>query len=182
MKFQEFKEKVLAGEKFENLIKIKHIGLATQKVVIDNIKLFSISSEANGMKRVDYILKELITLLSIIINATDIECENLYKEDETMDIEVALDIYDFLNEHDIDSFIYGNYDLYRFFEVLESEFEQEIKLSTTIEGVIATSLSKLIDKIPDDKDLAKMVKQLNKIDTKNEIVQTILSTMNGVKN
>lgn len=163
MKFNDFQEKVLTGEISKESLEIKYIGLATQNAIIDNIKSFSVSEENNGMKRINYILKELMTVLSIITNATNIVIEDIYNEDETMNIEKALEVYNFLKEHEIYSYILINGKFTDFLLMLENEFEMELNLSNTLQGVIATSLSKLINRLPSEEGMKDIIEKLPNI-------------------
>ena len=151
------------SEGFTNLEVKKYLQFGIKHSMIKSI-LDSSVIEEDGIKRIDYAILEMIKLYSIINNYTNMDLS----EGE------ILDSYDQLMEQKIVEFVLKvipSSELEFFNKVISQEINQIQKLDNSIESIIAKGLNQLIEKIPDSKEINKMIpklgKQLSKISPEN---------------
>lgn len=147
--------------KFEDLEIKSYIPLIQKKNIIENIINISFVEE-NGIYKIDYVMKELFTILGVFINYTNKEIPELYI-DKNLNIEKAFELYDYLIELGIyDNLVLKIDDIAALLDLLENEVIQKKDILNSIEGILANGINKLIEKLPSDKELIKMAKSLTK--------------------
>ena len=91
MKFSELKEQVQLGVNASELINFEYVPLMSQKIIIDNIKSICLKEDNNGILSIDYVFKNLFTLLYVSVNFTNIEFEELYDEEYNLNSNFAFE-------------------------------------------------------------------------------------------
>jgi len=153
-----------------------YLPVAEKKLIADSIINSCIEIDENSIMKIDYFNKIIISNMSFIINYTNLE----FSEDSIED-------YDFLCKYKILDYIINSIDIdeLNFInKLVEDELEQMIKIENSIEGIIAKGLNKLIEKIPDEKKIKSLsknlIKDLNKLDmSKFSELKDVFNTVKG---
>jgi hypothetical protein len=149
IKLSEIKSK----EDFEKIIVAKYLGFSIKKVMIDNIIEFC-KIPQNNLVKIDYARLEMVKTISIITEYTNIEIpENI------------ISAYDYIKENKIDKYIFEkiNQDEIMFINnTLDSEIKQINDIDNSLQGVLSKSLNDIIEKIPDEKAITKILKEVPK--------------------
>lgn len=178
MLISEIKEKLQNGISIDLIINIKpHLSHVEKKILCENIINASLDQNEDGLVICDYFNRELTKNIGIIVNYTDIEINN----DE------FLEDYDTLSEYGIVDYVLNNINKSdRFFikSMVSKEIEQKVKISNSIESIIAKGLNKITEKLPDNKELKSLskslVKDLNKFNwDKVPMLKEMWLTANG---
>lgn len=159
MNFKEFKEQIQLGIKISELIKFKYVPLMSQQIMIENIKSICLK-EDNNLKKIDYMFKDLFTLLYVSVNYTDLEFDNLYDDEYNINFNIALDIYDYFKELKIDKYIYNQSDCQDFIRLLDKEIEQEINIKNSVSFVLAEVLNNIVNKLPSENTINSIMKDI----------------------
>lgn len=151
----------------ELTLKTKYLNLATKKNICEEIKELSVKYE-NGMAYIDYITMQLITNLHLLqfyygIDPSTIDMDELY---ENGTIQRAKDG---IPESELEFIENNSWHL----------IKQEVDIYNSLSGMLNRNIRALIDKVPDEdelhKILNKMPKALEKIDPKTlELVKGIM--------
>jgi len=186
MQIQELKERIPDSGSNNNIFDITQIlggveikpylPVAEKKLIADSIINSCIEIDENSVMKIDYFNKIIISNMSFIINYTNLE----FSEDSIED-------YDFLCKYKILDYIINSIDIdeLNFInKLVEDELEQMIKIENSIEGIIAKGLNKLIEKIPDEKKIKSLsknlIKDLNKLDmSKFSELKDVFNTVKG---
>lgn len=148
----------------------KYLPIAEKKLLIDTIVTHSLTENENGLKMINYIQKDVAQVIMIIRMYTDMEV-NLDNYDELVESGKFNEIVSSIVTSDIDFVI----------KTVDKILEQEVKINNSIEGIISSNLTKLISKIPNEKQInkfiPKLMKSLEKISP--EIVDTIKNISKG---
>jgi len=184
MNIQDLKEILSKIDKtninLNELIKVKSfISSIEKKLLLDNIINGCIETDENQIMKIDYFNKILVKDISIIANYTDLE----FSDDD------SIAEYDYLIQNGIFDYIIKNInekEIEFINDLLYDELKQVLQIGNSIEGIIAKGLNKLIEKIPDEKGLNKMMsnmsKNLNKIKPENLNMMKELFSQNKVQN
>ena len=160
-----------------NTIDIKqYVSYIEKKLLCIDILESCLITDENGLLSCDYFTKKLITDLKLVANYTDLEFTDEFIED-----------YDFLCEHGILDYIIKNIpdsELNFIDEMVGCELNQRIKISNSLESIVAKGMNKLIGKIPTDKELKSLskslIKDINKMNwDKVPILKEMWLTANG---
>lgn len=137
------------------IIEIKqYLPFGIKHSIIKNILESSIVEE-NGIKRIDYSILEMVKQYSIVNNYSNIDL---------LEGEVT-DSFDQLKELGIMQFVLTSIpsdELDFFDKVIAQEINQIQHLDNSIEAIIANGINQLISKIPDEKSMNKLLKDLPK--------------------
>lgn len=157
MKIQELKTLLTQGRKLEELeIEIKpYIPVIEKKVIVERIIEGSINTDENGIVSVDYFNKLLLTEIAFINNYTNLE----FSDEDT------IGEYDYLVENEVVKWILDKVkssELNFIYEMVYDELQQRVEIGNSLSNVVAVGINKLINKIPTDKDLAKLIKVAGK--------------------
>ena len=166
MKLSELKEiiinKNLDKESIESIIKRRYIPFLEKKVIVDQI-IDTCTYTKNGVVRVDLFDKQFFTDLKVLFAYYDLE--------DDLDVNELTEFYDLLIE--------GNYlntfkkninsnDVQILEQMIDTSLDEYVRSNNSLEGVIANSIDKLIERLPDEKNMNKLIKdlpkQINKID------------------
>ena len=138
-----------------NIIIDSYIPFIIKKNMIDNILDICVSVDEDGFKRIDYATKIMATEFSICNQATNID---LSEED-------SLTAYDNLKKSGAIKYIMDNIDI-KEISFIESCVNEKIKemyiVDNSIQAVISKVLNKLIEKIPDSKEINKMIPRIGR--------------------
>jgi len=135
----------------------KYLSFSEKKLLINNILDMCVIEE--DIKKIDFALKEFAYEYMLINEYTSVDFEI---EVEASDI---LSIYDELKEHGvIDKIIKLIPESEKEFidYILRKEIEQIQLVDNSMVNIVNQALNKLVDKIPDQKGLIKLIKELPK--------------------
>jgi hypothetical protein len=182
--FKDFKEQVLK-DGFQEKIAIVYVPVLEQNNLIEKIKQIAISTDINGIMKVDYMMRDVVTLILIVSNFTDIDISNeILNADGDIDVSKMLSIYDFLKESKIDEFLVNALYCEDFITSAYRALEQEVRIGNSLENVFAVQLTKfteMIGKTFDGKNFKALVKELGKLDN-NSIIGQLLNKNKGELN
>jgi hypothetical protein len=141
--------------KIEGLEIKNYLPLTYKSITVDNIILLCLD-DRDGMKMVNYTLKKFAFDFSIMNQYTNIDFS------EIVDI---YSVYDELCEHGfVDELmkILNKNELDFISETVDAELEQQLKINNSFEGIIAKGINNFIEKLPNEKEMKKMIKALGK--------------------
>jgi len=156
-------------------IQIKdYLPISTKRLICEEIAKNSII-EQDGMKIKDSIAYEIAFDLVIVSFYTNVDIDENY--DEACEYGIIDFIKENMNQRERDFISEHSFNMIQY----------EINTYNSLSGVVSRNLQKLIDKLPDDKSLNKLIKttvnQLNKLDTnKFKYVNDIVSALEGKSN
>jgi len=149
-KIREQDYKIIEGADFD--IK-KYLSLSFKKALITNILNMCVIEE--DIKRIDFSLKEFSYEYMLVDEYTNIDFE----------IDELVELYDELKEHGIIDQILNLIpeSEIKFIDcVLQKEIEQIQLVENSMVSIVNQALNKLVEKIPDQKGLVKLIKELPK--------------------
>jgi hypothetical protein len=155
IKFSNFKAK-FNSDFFNDNVEIKpYLPFANKKLIIDNV-IASCITEENGLKKIDYAMKNFSLEFAIM---------NAYTNIDFSEVENVVEVYDWLKEQGIIEHVTNK--VYKteymdLVEVLDSQLEEEKRHFNSLEGIVARFASKVVEKIPDSKELQKLIKSASK--------------------
>lgn len=164
MNIKELKEKlqnkILKPEELE--IK-KYLPLLNKKILVDNICADIVEYDENGIAFVNEIQKKISIAIAVLLNYCDVE---ILEEDNMGDIIETLDLlFETGKYSEIEEYI-GN-DLDELKLAIETEIENIKLRNNSLESIVAKGLNKIINTLPNDKQIKKLMaeipKQINKI-------------------
>ena len=178
MLVQEIKEKIEAGKSVDDLLEVKQYLSIIEKNLIVNKIIDSciVLDEINGLSKIDYFYKKLTSDVSLLVNYTNIEfSENLIEDYDYLAENVGIEWI--LNQIPISEVEF-------ILDLVDCELAQIVKLNNSIEGILANRLQALINKVPDEKGIKKLMteaqKQINKIKPENlEILKGLVGQGEG---
>jgi len=156
-----------------------YLPLMEKELIINKIIDTIVDYDENNLVKIDFIHLDFFFDLEILKSYFSIE---IPKDIET---KVLLNAYDYLCENDILSQLKTRIDEdYEYLVgLLDKEIKQKVENNNSISAVLAKTLNKLVDKLPSDKDLSKLIKeipkQINKINPSN--LEAITSALGGKK-
>ena len=148
-------------------IQIKdYLPISTKRLICEEIAKNSII-EQDGMKIKDSIAYEIAFDLIIVSFYTNVDIDENY--DEACEYKIIDYIKDNMNQNEREFISEHSYYM----------IQNEINNHNSIAGVVSRNLQKLIDKVPDDKQIKKLVtdipKQINKIKPEQlELIKEII--------
>ena len=148
-------------------IQIKdYLPISTKRLICEEIAKNSII-EQDGMKIKDSIAYEIAFDLVIVSFYTNVDIDENY--DEACEYKIIDYIKDNMNQNEREFISEHSYYM----------IQNEINNHNSIAGVVSRNLQKLIDKVPDDKQIKKLVtdipKQINKIKPEQlELIKEII--------
>jgi len=173
MLISELKEQIETGKIIDELIEIKqYLPIVEKHLIATKIIDSSIIENKNGLSQIDFFYKKITTDVSLIMNYSNLEFSDELIND-----------YDYLSENGFIKKIIDKIpktEVYFIDELVENELDQMIKIENSLENILANKLQVLIDKIPDQKSIKKILndipKSVNKIKPENlEIIKGILN-------
>lgn len=166
MKFNELKENFETKENYKPKLQVKtFIGFMDKVILIEELKQKCIDIDSSGLYTIDYLTKSMVMDLFFVKNCSNIEL------DESEGVSM-IDQYDFLTEKRIVESVLSKikidreYEYIKLVEWCDKTLEQEISVKNSIEGIIANGIHDLIDKVPNEKELQKIVKSIKDINPK----------------
>lgn len=155
IKYQDLKDNI-------NKLEIKsYLPYSIKRVLLDTIFETCVSENENGIKAIDFGLIELVKKYKLINEYTNVdftEVEVLVAFDEMSENGILKQILDEIPQEELDFFD----------NVIEQEIQQIREVDNSFQNVITKSLNNLINRLPDEKGMAKLIKDLpksiNKID------------------
>jgi len=164
---------LIISEILENVEIKLYLSTIEKRIIVDNIINGCIEIDENSIMKVNFFNKKLISDISLITNYTNL----IFSDDN------SIEDYDFLSQYKILNHIIKHIDSDEldFIEyMVENELEQQIKIGNSLESVIAKGLNKLIEKIPDEKSMNKLINNLPK--SINKIKPENLAVLKGIFN
>ena len=162
MQISELKTKIEEGKSIQDLIEVKqYLSIIEKQLIANKIidSCIAIDDESN-LYKIDYFYKKLTTDVSLLVNYTNLEfSENLIEDYDYLCENVGIERI--LNQIPITEVEF-------ILDLVDFELTQIIKLNNSIEGILASKLDKLIEKLPTDKQIKSLskslVKDINKLD------------------
>jgi hypothetical protein len=152
IKLSEIKSK----EDYKKISIKPYLSFSFKKVIINNIlNLSKIENEQNLVK-IDYALLEMIKNIMLVNNYSDLDLS---------EYEDIFQAYDLMQENGVLEYIFGEIPIKEidFFDIiLEQEITQLLTVENSVSGVLAKTLNKLVDRIPDSAEINKMIPKLSK--------------------
>lgn len=155
-----------------------YISFIEKKLLCLNVLENCMGSDDNSMVICDYFLCKLVRDINIVkqYSNVDISDDNYISE------------YDFLVENKVFDFIINGIDPseLNFIDLMiEREADQRMKVCNSVEGILANRLDKIISKIPSEKEITKIIKEIpkamNKIKPENaEIFKSLIQKQGGI--
>ena len=137
-----------------------YLPLAAKQILLKNI-LDLCKKEENDIIKIDYTLKEFAIEISLVNQYSNVDLQ----------VDDVVEVYDELKQNGIIANIINQIpeEEINFIDyVLEKEITQIQAVDNSIEMVLAKTLNKIVNKLPDEKGMTKIVKSLpkeiNKID------------------
>jgi hypothetical protein len=154
-----------------------YLSLSTKKVLIKKILDLCVFEE--DVKKIDFALKQFAYEYMLINQYTNINFE----------VDNITEIYDELKENKLIENILKNIpesEINFINYVLDKEIEQIQLFDNSLVNIVSNSLNKLVEKLPDQKGITKLIKelpkQINKIDpSKFKFLTDAISWNNGEK-
>jgi len=167
MKLDEIITKINEGNKIEDLdIEVKKRLPIMEKIYLiegyadEEVKSLGLAEECtsivDNIKKINYGMKEIMTVSTIMFGYTNIDvvCEGFY--DKLMDSGIYDYVIGFIDSEDYNQFMI----------LLENNIKQNINLFNSPIVALSRLLIKAIDKIPDEKAMKKVIKEIKNIDPK----------------
>ncbi len=182
MNIKELKEK-LQNDGFIDFgeLHIKtYLPLIHKKILVDNICTDLIEYDENGLAFANEIQKKISISIAVLLNYCNIE---ILEEDNMDDVIETLDLLFKTGEYyKIEEYI-GN-DLDELKWAVETEIENIKLRNNSLESIVAKGLNKLVEKLPNDKQLKSLsksvIKDINKLDwDKVPMLKEMWQTANG---
>ena len=179
MNITDFKNQIENNEITTEAIQYKkYISIIEKKSIADKIINGCIEEDVNGLYKINYFYKYLFMNMALVTNYSDLSfSEEGYLGEfdwlsENGYLEVIIKEIPFNERNSID-------------DVVDEELAQIMKVNNSIESVVAQKLEKLISKIPDNKEIKKIMndipKMVNKIKPENlGMIKDALSNSGGL--
>lgn len=162
MLISEIKEQIEAGKTVDDLLKVKqYLSIIEKNLIVNKVIDSCITiDENNGLSKIDYFYKKLTTDISLLVNYTNIEfSENLIEDYDYLCENVGIERI--LNQIPITEVEF-------ILDLVDCELAQIIKLNNSIEGILASKLDKVVERLPNSKELKSLsksiIKDINKLD------------------
>lgn len=187
-------EQLKSGASIEDvgIIVVKRIPIADKICIIEGFKdgdvvyeglAHDCTSVVNNQRKVDFGLKEILTVTAIVGNYSNIdvsEVGNYSLNDENEGF-----IYDKLMEYGIYEYVRSKIDTeekYLFIELLEDNIKQIISLSNNMLTFLDIKLNELLTKIPNSRQMKKLIKEFQNLDSeKISEIKSIVGKYSGLK-
>jgi hypothetical protein len=159
MKINELKKSFEENKDYVPKIHVKGNAPIFEKIAfVDNLKADVIEVDERGMSKIKHFRKVMLVDTFLIKHYTTIEF------DDEVDV---LEQYDFLMSKGIMTKIHQGIkskcevEYMAFMDIIDKELEQEIHSTNSLEGVIASGIQSLIEKIPEEETLLELVKSID---------------------
>lgn len=137
----------------------KFIGVVDKLSYIDDVVDSAIKTDDNGISKVDFMWKEIMSDLLMIKYYTSLKLD---------DEDTVIEQYDFLLSKGIIDCVKGrlekNSDYGSVQSIINKTLEQEISTLNSIEGLVANGIYNLIDKIPSEEKMMEIIKSFEGFD------------------
>ena len=178
MQISELKTKIEEGNSIQDLIEVKQYLSIIEKQLMANKIIDSciVIDDESNLYKIDYFYKKLTSDVSFLVNYTNLESsENLIEDYDYLAENVGIEWI--LNQIPISEVEF-------ILDLVDCELAQIVKLNNSIEGILANRLQALINKVPDEKGIKKLMteaqKQINKIKPENlEILKGLVGQGEG---
>lgn len=163
MEFNELKSQIELGVDPKKLFEFKNVGLIEQKKIINMVKSACLIETDNGFTKVDFVLKDMFTLLYIVINYTNIEIEESLYINDNINTVFAIEIFDLFKKHKLDEFIYIESGCDYLIHILDKEIEQELNINNSVSFIVKKTLDGLISKLPSEENIKGLMSEIPKL-------------------
>lgn len=156
-----------------------YLPLMEKELIINKIIDTIVGVDENNLIKIDYIHLDFFFDIEILKSYFSIEIP------QDIDIKDLLNAYDYLCENDIVSQLKTRIDEdYEYLVgLLDKEIKQKVENNNSISAVLAKTLNNIVNKLPDEKAMQKIInsipKAINKIDKNN--LEAITSALGGKK-
>ena len=156
-----------------------YLPLMEKELIINKIIDTIVDVDENNLIKIDFIHLDFFFDIEILKSYFSIEIP------QDIDIKDLLNAYDYLCENDILSQLKTRIDEdYEYLVgLLDKEIKQKIENNNSISAVLAKTLNNIVNKLPDEKAMQKIInsipKAINKIDKNN--LEAITSALGGKK-
>ena len=156
-----------------------YLPLMEKELIINKIIDTIVDVDENNLVKIDFIHLDFFFDLEILKSYFSIEIP------QNIDTKDLLNAYDYLCEKDILPQLKTriNEDYEYLVGLLDKEIKQKIEVNNSISAILAKTLNNIVNKLPDEKGMQKMInsipKAINKIDKTN--LEAITSALGGKK-
>lgn len=163
MKFNEILKKIEEDKNYKPSLRVKeYISLDDKMQYLEDLVDSCIDYNKNGITKINFISKKISNELFMIKYYTNLE----------LDIDMSItEQYEFLLSKGIIKSVKSKLcrsgsDFNDLQEMIEQTLNQEIVLMNSIEGIFATGIHNLIEKIPSQEKILEYLKQIENFDPK----------------
>ena len=188
MQITELKQQIEAGKIIEELLEVKsYLPLVEKQLIVNKIIDSCIIVDENGLSKIDFFYKYLTTQISLIVNYTSLEFSENIIED-----------FDYLAEYIGIEWIIDKIspiEVCIIQELVDDELDQVVKINNSIESIaqkgindlkviIEEGITKIVEKLPNDKQIKSLskslIKDVNKLNwDKVPMIKQMWETANG---
>jgi hypothetical protein len=149
------------GNSLSSIIKIKpYLPLMIKREIIKSVTNMSLYvDDETEMLKCDDTLRELFYVLSVVLELTDIEIDDLYEED-VINVEKAIETYDLIVSNGIFEYVLDQTPTWDLDNMIDREIKQQIKIYNSTANVLRKSINSLLSKIPNELDMKTLMEQL----------------------
>lgn len=173
MLISELKKQLDTGKPIDEIIEIKqYLSIIEKHLIATKIIDSCITEDKNGLSKIDYFYKMFTTDISLIVNYTNLEFPD----------ELIVD-YDYLAEMGYVEWIINQIPKSEknfIMNLVDSELAQMVGINNSVEGILSKNLLKIIEKIPSEKSIQKIIKDIPK--SINKISPANLEILKGMMN
>jgi hypothetical protein len=158
-----------------------YIPLQLKRQIVKNIVDFSLyTDEETQLLKHDLMLQDLMTILHLVIECTDVQIDDLFteeqedqeeKEEKKLNTEVAVDAYDKLIQFGIYKYIEDRLENNDITVLVNYEIQQQLSVVNSVSHIVLKSFEKLFSIIPSQEKIQDLI---------NTLPQTV-SQLNGLQ-
>jgi hypothetical protein len=149
-----------------------YIPLQLKRQIVKNIVDFSLyTDEETQLLKHDLMLQDLMTILHIVIECTDVQIDDLFTEEKKLNTEVAVEAYDKLIQFGIYKYIEDRLENNDITVLVDYEIQQQLSVVNSVSHIVLKSFEKLFSIIPSQEKIQDLI---------NTLPQTV-SQLNGLQ-
>jgi hypothetical protein len=153
-------------------IEKSYIPLQLKRQIVKNIVDFSLyTDEETQLLKHDLMLQDLMTILHLVIECTDVQIDDLFTEEKKLNTEVAVEAYDKLIQFGIYKYIEDRLENNDINVLVDYEIQQQLSVVNSVSHIVLKSFEKLFSIIPSQDKIQDLI---------NTLPQTV-SQLNGLQ-
>lgn len=165
MEIKELVKKLIDDKNAFTEIEVKtHIPFLVKREVVNTIQgICMYTDEETGFIKCDSFLRDLFFVLNIVLEVTNITCDDLFDDNGEIILENAINFYDLVKQNGIYTYIWDNYVFSAIIEIeelLEQEIKQNLSIHNSTANVLKKEIENLMKKIPSELDIQNLLKEI----------------------